>query len=639
MPETTSTSSLRPTSSSLVPPAISPAIRFVSGNLSLLLLFMVCTGLLLWLNKDSLGGKKKRVAKGIWAGSTEKARRRKIGLAQIKTPKRNSYSLYVNSPLEILESSHKKEMLLQLPSRYHAKKKTSGSELLPNAQTSYLVAGRAGCGKSYSVIDRLIISTLEQGFPLCVYDFKYPTQAVYAVLARLYGYKVYFFAPGEPETHFSNLLDFIESPTDSIGATNLAKVISMNCRNPNASEGSDFFDKAGQVIVQASFLLAKWVAEFTGFDHVGDMLTASLIAALPNLAARMKAINSEHSVVSRMNYASSPNGISLFSQQPHIDDAYIGNWVLKSFEQLIGAHGNSEEGEENKTESSIIATALSTFETFVRMALVPAFCSDGSPTEVHRRLPVDIEDKTMYVFGLNRSNRYAVAPLIATLMQSMIDRHIGKSKNKQRGIVVALDELPTLYLPGAVDWPATARSAGVCLISGIQNPSQLASRYGDKDSNTMIGSHGTKILFDPGEVDSAKKFSDMLGDEDIIVNQPTSKSRSSGSTTTSHNRTLQQIAMLAPADFLKLKQGEFILLSSASENQQQSNIPQKMKIEVSPQSLLEEDFCNNKWDVWIETIQKQRPQLSAATIDGMIKDRQALLENLFPEPVASAKDE
>lgn len=91
--------------------------------------------------------------------------------------------------------------------------------------------------------------------------------------------------------------------------------------------------------------------------------------------------------------------------------------------------------------------------------------------------------------------------------------------------------------------------------------------------------------------------------------------------------------MRSAADFLKFKQGEFVLLSSASSNKEQAYIPELMQVKIDDQLLLEERFCNDKWPQWIETVKKSRPQLSDETINGMIEDRKTLLENLFPESI------
>jgi type IV secretory pathway TraG/TraD family ATPase VirD4 len=632
MPQTATT-----TNTAWMPKEIAPIANYVIANPAQVSLFLLLGAAYAILMRDGKSAKAK-LTKGKWAGSKEKGAREKAGLQQLANPKRNFFTLFINSPKSLRKSKLRIDMLAKLPKQYHSKKKTNESEFLPNAATSFLVAGKAGCGKSYTIIDRLIQSALSQGLPVLIYDFKYPTQAMYSLLARLYGYQVYFFVPGEEETHYINLLDFVDSPADSIGAANLVKVISMNLNAGDSGE-NDFFAQAGSVVIQGSFLLSKWTAQFTGNDHYGDILTASLIASLPNLASRINAINSENSLISRINFSASTPGRHMFANSPPADSAYVGDWVYKPFEQLLRAHGDSDEYTENKTETSIVATAIGTFEKFVRMSLVPSFCSDGSPTESNRRLPVDIHKKTMYVFGVNRKNRYSVVPLIATLIQSLVDRHIGQSKDKDHGITLFLDELPTAYIPGAIDWPSTARSAGVSLISGIQNQAQLRSRYGDDNTKTMTGSHGSKLLFNPGELGSAQEYSDMIGEEDIVVKEPTSKSRSSGTTTTSHNRSLQQVAMLSPADFLKLKQGEFVLLSEASDDGQQSYIPERMRITLDPQTLLEEKFCADNWDVWIDAIKKERPQLSEQTIDRMIKERKLLLDHLFPEPLAVHNDD
>jgi type IV secretory pathway TraG/TraD family ATPase VirD4 len=48
----------------------------------------------------------------------------------------------------------------------------------------------------------MIYSAIDQGFPIVLYDFKYPTQAKVASYAKKMGYEVHVFAPVSPKAKF-----------------------------------------------------------------------------------------------------------------------------------------------------------------------------------------------------------------------------------------------------------------------------------------------------------------------------------------------------------------------------------------------------------------------------------------------------
>jgi type IV secretory pathway TraG/TraD family ATPase VirD4 len=69
--------------------------------------------------------------------------------------------------------------------------------------------GGPGSGKTFSVIDQALLSAIDQGFPVLLYDFKYPTQSKrIAGYAKSKGYKVNIFAPGYRESEICNPIDF-----------------------------------------------------------------------------------------------------------------------------------------------------------------------------------------------------------------------------------------------------------------------------------------------------------------------------------------------------------------------------------------------------------------------------------------------
>ena len=218
---------------------------------------------------------------------------------------------------------------------------------------------------------------------------------------------------------------------------------------------------------------------------MGDLLTASLIANLPNLPARIAAINSPNSQRSRLAYAEN-EGRGFFSDRVDAEDAIVSSWVTVSFSQLISASGGGEDGS-NVTAGGLLANAQGTFESFIRSDLIGSFCRDESIPEGVNTLPIDLDGKTMVVFGLDQDNRESIAPLIATGLHALIGHNVSPARSRTTGLVVGMDEFPTLNLPSIVRYPAEARSMGFCLLAGFQNYSQIVQTYGENNAKTIIG--------------------------------------------------------------------------------------------------------------------------------------------------------
>jgi type IV secretory pathway TraG/TraD family ATPase VirD4 len=124
---------------------------------------------------------------------------------------------------------------------------------VPDVQRGTSVVGAAGSGKTFSVIDPLIRSALDQGFPTCIYDFKYPAQTERAVAyAMMRGYTVRVFAPGFPESETCNPLDLIRDAEDAIAAGQLAQVINKNF-NRGGDKEINFLKKRVTALLKVSY--------------------------------------------------------------------------------------------------------------------------------------------------------------------------------------------------------------------------------------------------------------------------------------------------------------------------------------------------------------------------------------------------
>ncbi|MGB6298372.1 MAG: type IV secretory system conjugative DNA transfer family protein, partial [Rivularia sp. (in: cyanobacteria)] len=144
---------------------------------------------------------KGKVATSYWGGSREKSQAAKKAKKQISKPIRNSVGLYVGTPPYIRNALQKQwykgGLLKTKPTNTQQLLSSNSTLYVPDAQRGIAVIGAAGSGKTFSVIDPLIRSAFDQGFPMLLYDFKFPAQTKRAVAyAMKRGYSVRIFAPG-----------------------------------------------------------------------------------------------------------------------------------------------------------------------------------------------------------------------------------------------------------------------------------------------------------------------------------------------------------------------------------------------------------------------------------------------------------
>jgi type IV secretory pathway TraG/TraD family ATPase VirD4 len=232
--------------------------------------------------------------------------------------------------------------------------KSSTTLYVPDAQRGISVCGAAGSGKTFSVIDPLIRSSLDQGFPTIVYDFKYPAQTKRAVAyAMKRGYTVRVFAPGFPESEICNPLDLLRDEEDAVAAGQLAQVINKNFDRGGGDSGDKFFQEAGDSLVEGILLVTKAVGRLTGDPRYCDLMMAQAVLSLDSLPQRLE--------------AASKNGT-------------LKVWTSRPLSQLISVKDSE------KTVAGILGTAQRIFQRFLKKDFVGAFC--GQTT-----LPLDLDSK------------------------------------------------------------------------------------------------------------------------------------------------------------------------------------------------------------------------------------------------------
>lgn len=297
-----------------------------------------------------------------------------------------------------------------------------------DGQRGALVCGAPGTGKTSVAIDPMIRSSIDRGFPICLYDFKFPVgQAeTHAAYARSKGYDVRIFAPGFEATESCNLLDFLKSADDSDAAGQIAKVLHSNF-SLNCGKGSQdrFFQISGDRLIKAVLQLAK-------LSESPDFLTCQKILALDaaDLIDRFKA-------------------------------ADISSCVKASWDQFMSMQKSKE------TVANVALVASLMFTNFVSPDILP--CLYGKST-----IPLDLEGKQMIILGADQSRPDIVGPILAAALHMIVERNIAKKRVEP--LAVFLDELPMIVLPNLLNWLNESRSAlaqaqlshGFCGVLGYQ---------------------------------------------------------------------------------------------------------------------------------------------------------------------------
>jgi type IV secretory pathway TraG/TraD family ATPase VirD4 len=546
---------------------------------------LICIGGLVWANLSNGGlfgkGNRQKLARARWAGNKEKNTARQTACEQMEARKHNRVALYVSrskveKPLKVGD-----KYLIQIP-------KSRDRLYFPDAQRGVIVCGAPGSGKTYSLINPLLRSAIDQGFPIVLYDLKYSQvksatakaqgqTAKLAGYAIARGYKVTVLAPGFKESCTANLLDFLTGETDSAMARQIAIALNKNLKlSSGDSDSSGFFSNAGDLITQAIFQIAKGT-------RYPDILMCFAILSLDNLSVRLQ-------------------------------NADLNLWTKAAFSQFLSVAQSPE------TAASIIGTALGLFTRFIIPELLPAFCRTTT-------LPLDLKERQLVIFATDDEKRDVVSPLIASVLHLLSTRNLAKPRTTP--LILALDELPTIYLPSLPSWLNQKRENGLVSILGLQNLSQLEETYGKEQCETIFTGCVTKAFFNAGSSVAAQRYSDYLGEEEI---QNTKRSRSSGGksgASTSTSVESSKRPLFEVSQFNTLPEGKAVIISPGFRSGQEATLPLLEKIKLSQK--VEDELEAESIAVWYKYQQKlvEQSQIKPIT-EADLELRRKEAERLFP---------
>lgn len=479
------------------------------------------------------GNKKAQLTSGRRVGQKEKYSAATVAQQQIRLRHRNKVTLYIGTP--------RNDFLAHFLSVLGV----SRSIYIPNAQEGIAICGAPGKGKTFSTIDPLIRSSLDQGFPTIIYDFKGEQLRRHAAYAASLGYEVYVFAPGFPYSGTINPLDFLSDSGDSEMAKQLAVVINRNSQSGSHSKQNEYFSKAGDLLIQTLLMMAKG-------SIYPDLLMAWAILSLPDLAKRM-----------------------LLAQK----EGWLDVWAE------VGATSLTSVASAAPTSGGIISTATNTFAPLISREFISCLC--GKTT-----IPLELTGKRLLIFQLEQVSRDVVAPLLASILHLVVIKNL--AQRRKEPLVLAMDEFPTLYLPDVVKWINEYRENGLVTILGFQFYPQLENRYGKELTRAILGACATKFVFNPQEQGTAEEYSKYFGEEEVVIN---TRSRTYGkNSSTSRSEQYHKRPLFSGRDILTMPKGKCIFVNPAYEGRDEAALPWCLKVRVPKLDIQAEKRSEALWD-------------------------------------------
>jgi type IV secretion system protein VirD4 len=464
------------------------------------------------------------------------------------------------------------------------------------------VCGGAGSGKTANTIEPAVISSIIQGHSIALFDYKFDNNGLAENLMAVaidYGYQVRVIAPGSVLSGTFNIHDFIKDSEDLAGAREVVGCIIRNTGGDDTKKDA-FFDAGGQSILEGAFLMARWIAELRQDPDLANILMVNQILSLSNLSMRLEASRER-----------------------------VPSWTQAAFSILSSSGGGKEK---NNTEAGLLATA----NKMLSPMILPNFLANFSGRSTFPRFddsdPLKVDGKQMVIFGVNQANEQSTLPLVATALEQIVSYNLKYQREKP--LVIVLDEFPTLNLPVALDWLNRYRSSGCSLIIGIQYFGQVEQKYGKDKAQGFLASCATKFWYNPGNPDTAKMMSELLGKQELVL--PTvSKSTGSGKgvgVSRSTSTQLHQISLIEANEPLNFPQGTCIIQCPSIGNKNEIGLPYRHSFKFDgKQNDIYRDECKAKYKLLKEVATISKANVPKPDFSASIKEYNLILSAILPE--------
>lgn len=393
-----------------------------------------------------------------------------------------------------------------------------------NPQRGVYILGNQGSGKTRYVLEPILYAFIKKGYAGLIYDYDFEGTRIlpqnnYFLTKFAFNCFIKFADPSRFQFHSINFTSLRHSarvnpiaPKYITNRAYLEEYTSVLLHNLVPDQKSDFWNLSSKALLKGMIVfLANRRPRCCTLPHV-------VVWATKPIASILELIEQDQEATS---YASA------------ILDAFKGG--EKTSGQLVG----------------IIATFKTNLQILLDKALFWILSSDDLDLTIN-----DLTKPRILCIGNYPPAKSAFSPVISLLLTVCFKAMYGHNRNKS---FVAIDELPTLFIPGLSELPATARKYGISTVACLQSNSQLEYTYGNIGAKRIQDTLVNKII---GNVEgaSADWASHLIGKKDKKVSSSsisTSYYQSGHTETDGETTHLQQKPILSPQDFMDFKVGTF----------------------------------------------------------------------------------
>ena len=445
---------------------------------------------------------------------------------------------------------------------------------LANLNQHMIVLGSTGCGKTTTIVNRVIQAGIRDGKPIIVFDPKGELAQINAPYAKAYDYEDYYLAPGKDYTDRFNVVEWMRSCKDSTRAQQIAKTIQANAKPKGANNSNDFFSDSGEVLIRSVLMLTK-------ASDYPDLLMAKRILALPELCQRI---------------------------QDSYKSGRLNPWIENSFQQFMAGK------DANKTIAGIAATAGLVFDGFTQEEFFNAFIGKST-------IPMEFTGKKILFVQPPMEQEDVVMPILTTAVEILVEENM--SKPRVDPLFLILEEFDVGFWRKVQRWMSFRRSNGLAVILIAQLWAQIRQKYGEDEAKAILANANTQIYFNSNDVETAKMVSNRLGQKEVIVKNRSHSNGKSGHSNSSSEQS-QKTALKSEEELIKVGEGEFTMFSIAYGSRGEVNVPIQMKYPI-PEEILDRDKKMQE-QAWPEFVcPEKRKQVKTWHLDEEQREK-ALLE-------------
>jgi len=338
-----------------------------------------------------------------------------------------------------------------------------------------MVQGGAGSGKSGSIFEPGIYQWVKQNACMLIYDFKGNPATL-----GLFAYNTWLETPNSADKPSFELVSFNDLYISSRPNPLSPKVLKSSLQTKTVTD----------TLMIA--LNRDWASKKTEF------FTASGLNLCHAIAERLRRDPMLHP------YCTIPHLIALATCE---DETALLHWLADD-EEIRPIIASFMTPLKRGAETQLAGQVSSLTNGLAIMGTPEISWILGAELEKQTSLDLNsITDPRIMCIANDPVSQVALSPIISAIVKSALTI---MNQQGKRPSVVPIDELPTLYIDGLSEIPATSRSNQLALLIGIQDESQLIGAY-NKQADEITSNMGTFFIGMTNNPKTAKKYSDFFG--------------------------------------------------------------------------------------------------------------------------------